>query len=251
MVTHPAPMSEPILKASRVSKSFGGLKAVRDVSFAVGRGEIFGIAGPNGSGKSTLFNIITGIPFGPNSGEVWFKGARIDGQPAFKIARMGLSRTFQKDAEFPDLSARETLAVSAVYCSGLDRRGAAERSDEAFALVGFDPDRRDMPSAGLSVFGKKQLMIASALVSKPDILMLDEPASGLTKPEIQELDGLLRKVNASGVTILLIEHVLALLMSVSQRLLILNQGQMLAEGDPREVMRKPDVIEAYLGKRAQ
>lgn len=244
-------MSEPILKTSRVSKSFGGLKAVRDVSFEVAPGEIFGIAGPNGSGKSTLFNIITGIPFGPNSGEVWFKGKRIDGQPAFKIARMGLCRTFQKDAEFPDLSARETLAVSAVFCGGLDRRQAVERSDEAFALVAFADHRRDMPSAGLSVFEKKQLMIASALVSKPDILMLDEPASGLTKPEIQQLDTLLRDVNAAGVTILLIEHVLTLLMSVSQRLLVLNQGQQLAEGEPHAVMRQPDVIEAYLGKRTQ
>lgn len=244
-------MSEPILKASRVSKSFGGLKAVREVSFEVAPGEIFGIAGPNGSGKSTLFNIITGIPFGPNSGEVWFKGNRIDGQPAFKIARMGLCRTFQKDAEFPDLSASESLAVSAVYCGGLDRHQAAERSAEAFSLVAFDPGRRDMPSAGLSVFEKKQLMIASALVSKPDILMLDEPASGLTKPEIQQLDTLLRNVNAAGVTILLIEHVLTLLMAVSQRLLILNQGQLLAEGEPHAVMRQPEVIEAYLGKRAQ
>lgn len=244
-------MSEPILKASGVSKSFGGLKAVRDVSFAVAPGEIFGIAGPNGSGKSTLFNIISGIPFGPNSGEVWFKGRRIDGEPAFKIARMGLSRTFQKDAEFPDLSARESLAVSAVYCGGLDRRQATERGEQAFQLVSFASDRRDIKSAELSVFEKKQLMIASALVSKPDILMLDEPASGLTKPEIAELDTLLRTVNAAGVTILLIEHVLALLMSVSQRLLILNQGQLLAEGEPRQVMRQPEVIEAYLGKRTQ
>lgn len=244
-------MSEPILSASGVSKSFGGLKAVRDVSFAVAPGEIFGVAGPNGSGKSTLFNIITGIPFGPNDGEVRFKGERIGGRPAHEIARKGLSRTFQKDAEFPDLSANDTLEISAAYAGGLDRRQAAARRDEAFALVGFAPGRRDMASAGLSVFEKKQLMIASALVSKPDVLMLDEPASGLTKPEIQALDDLLRKVNEAGVTILLIEHVLALLMSVSQRLLVLNQGQVLAEGEPREVMKQPQVIEAYLGKRSQ
>ena len=244
-------MSEPILSTSRVSKSFGGLKAVREVSFAVMPGEIFGIAGPNGSGKSTLFNIITGIPFGPNDGEVRFKGERIDGRPAHEIARKGLSRTFQKDAEFPDLSANDTLEISAAYAGGLDRRQAAAQREEAFALVGFASGRRDMASSGLSVFEKKQLMIASALVAKPDILMLDEPASGLTKPEIQALDDLLRKVNEAGVTILLIEHVLALLMSVSQRLLVLNQGQVLAEGEPREVMKQPQVIEAYLGKRSQ
>ncbi|MDQ0394459.1 ABC transporter ATP-binding protein [Labrys monachus] len=244
-------MTTPILSATNVSKSFGGLRAVRDVSFEVRPGEMFGIAGPNGSGKSTLFNIITGIPFGPTSGEVRFKGERIDGRPAYAIARAGLCRTFQKDAEFPDLSAADSLEISAVYNGRVDRRTAARRADEAFALVAFDGGRRDMLSSELSVFEKKQLMIASALVSRPAVLMLDEPASGLTRPEIEQLDALLRNVNASGVTILLIEHVLALLLSVSQRLLILNQGEVLAEGEPSAVVRRPDVVEAYLGKRSQ
>lgn len=244
-------MSEPILEVARLSKSFGGLKAVRDVSFAVPRGEIFGIAGPNGSGKSTLFNIITGIPFASDAGEVRFEGAPIAREAPHLIARRGLARTFQKDAEFPDLSAGDSLEVSAAYLGGLDRSQIAERSEQAFALVDFDAKRRAMPSAELSVFEKKQLMIATALVGKPKVLMLDEPASGLTKPEIDQLDRLLRAVNASGITILLIEHVLALLMSVSQKLLILNQGEVLAEGEPRAVMRRPEVIEAYLGKRTQ
>lgn len=242
-------MADPVLHITGACKTFGGLKAVDDVSFVVNRGEMFGIAGPNGSGKSTLFNLMTGIPYGPTSGEVRFDGRRIDRWPAHRIARAGLCRTFQKDAEFPELSADETLQISAVYNGGQRRRDAAGNVDKALALVEFDPDRRSMRSDELSVYEKKQLMIASALVSNPSILMLDEPASGLTKPEIEKLDALLVAVNRTGVTILLIEHVLSLLLSVSERLMVLNYGRILAEGDPQTVVQNPAVIEAYLGGR--
>ncbi|MBU2960753.1 ABC transporter ATP-binding protein [Citreicella sp. C3M06] len=243
-------MPEPIIELRGVTKTFGGLTAVNDVTFTVNRGEVFGVAGPNGSGKSTLFNCITGIPFGPSGGEIRFDGVRIDGIPPHKIFRAGLSRTFQKDAEFPDLSARETVALGGHYGAGLGGKVLEQASEEALDLVGFELSRRDMATADLSVYGKKQLMIASALVSKPAILMLDEPASGLTRPEIAALDELLMRVNRSGVTILIIEHVLGLLLSVSQRLLVLNQGSVLTEGAPQEVIRDERVIEAYLGSAA-
>jgi len=242
-------MSETILDIVGACKFFGGLKAVNDVSFTVARGEILGIAGPNGSGKSTLFNLITGVPFGATSGEIRFKGERIDRWPAHRISRAGLVRTFQKDAEFPALSARETLLVSATYNGGFSRTEAEARIEEAFRFVDFGQQRRSMPSRELSVYEKKQLMIASALISRPALLMLDEPASGLTKPEIKHLDDLLVAVNKTGVTVLLIEHVLSLLLSVSQRLIVLNQGRVLAAGDPREVVKNPQVVEAYLGGR--
>jgi len=242
-------MADPVLHITGACKTFGGLKAVDDVSFAVKQGEMFGIAGPNGSGKSTLFNLMTGIPYGPTSGEVRFNGHRIDRWSAHRIARAGLCRTFQKDAEFPELSADETLQISAVYNGGQRRRDAAGNVDKALALVEFDPGRRSMRSDELSVYEKKQLMIASALVSNPSVLMLDEPASGLTRPEIEKLDALLVAVNRTGVTILLIEHVLSLLLSVSERLMVLNYGQILAEGDPQTVVQDPAVIEAYLGGR--
>lgn len=242
-------MSDNILEVVDACKFFGGLKAVNDVSFAVTQGEILGVAGPNGSGKSTLFNLITGVPFGPTSGAVHFKGQRIDRWPAFRIARAGLVRTFQKDAEFPDLSATDTLLVSATYNGGLTRTDAVARIEDTFRLVDFGTTRRALPSRELSVYEKKQLMIASALISRPALLMLDEPASGLTKPEIKRLDDLLVAVNATGVTVLLIEHVLSLLLSVSQRLIVLNQGRVLAAGDPAEVVKNKDVIEAYLGGR--
>lgn len=247
---HTKPMSEPILEIRQAEKRFGGLKAVDKVSFAVAEGQIYGIAGPNGSGKSTLFNLITGIPFRPTGGEIRFRGHRIDTWPAHRIARAGLCRTFQKDAEFPDLNARETALVGAVYGGGLSRREAPQRVDEALNRVELGLDRRDMKSADLSIFEKKQLMIASALVARPKVLMLDEPASGLTRPEIEQLDRLLLALNADGVTILLIEHVLSLLLSVSQHLMVLKEGAVLAEGDPQSVVRDPAVIEAYLGGRS-
>ncbi|WP_413990763.1 ABC transporter ATP-binding protein [Labrys okinawensis] len=242
-------MSENILEVSEATKVFGGLRAVNGVTFSVRRGEMLGIAGPNGSGKSTLFNLITSVPFGPTSGEIRFKGERVDRWPAHRIARAGLLRTFQKDAEFPDLSANETLAVCATYNAQLSRTAALEKAEAALATVKFGHGRSRLPSRYLSVYEKKQLMIASALVSDPALLMLDEPASGLTKPEIEQLDDLLVAINRSGVTVLLIEHVLSLLLSVSERLIVLNQGKVLAEGKPVDVVGNPEVITAYLGGR--
>ncbi len=244
-------MTAPLLEIRQAEKRFGGLTAVDGVSFSVTEKQIFGIAGPNGSGKSTLFNLITGIPYRPTSGEVLFEGQRIDHWPAHRIARAGLARTFQKDAEFPDLSAMETVLIGAVYGGGIPGRQASSEVSSALDRVGFDPARRVMKSADLSVFEKKQLMIASALVSRPKILMLDEPASGLTKPEIAQLDALLQSLNKDGMTILLIEHVLSLLLSVSQHLMVLKQGAVLAEGDPQTVVADEAVIEAYLGGRSE
>lgn len=244
-------MTEPILSVRNATKRFGGLVAVNDVSFDVAPGSFLGIAGPNGSGKSTLFNLITGIPYGPTSGEVWFDGQRIDRLGAHQIAARGLTRTFQKDAEYPDLSARDTLLLSATYGGGLSGTAAAQRREAALTRIGLDPARADMPSGELSVYEKKQLMIGSALAMNPKVLMLDEPASGLTKPEIEALDALLVDINQSGVTVLLIEHVLSLLLSVSQHLLVLNQGALLAQGAPDDVIKRPDVIEAYLGGRTE
>ena len=243
-------MSDIILDVRNVTKRFGGLTAVNDVSFSVRRGEFLGIAGPNGSGKSTLFNILTRIPFGVTSGEVVLDGERIDRMAPHRIASMGLSRTFQKDVEFPDLTATETAAVAATYGHNLPQREARALAEKQLDFVGFDTSRRSIPTTEISVYERKQLMIASALVMEPKVLMLDEPASGLTKPEIAALDELLVRINNSGVTVLLIEHVLGLLMSVSERLMILNQGSLLAEGDPKTVMQNPAVIEAYLGGRA-
>lgn len=241
-------MPNPILTADHVSKSFGALKAVHQVSFAVNQGEIFGIAGPNGSGKSTLFNLLTSIPYRADSGSVKFEGRSIERLAPHQIARMGMVRTFQKDAEFETLTAYENVRMGAVFAGGHSDSALIE---QVLDQVHFDPARRQRKVRELSVFDKKKLMIASALASKPRLLLMDEPASGLTRLEVEELDALIRHINASGVTVLLIEHVLSLLLNVSQRLMVLNYGQVLAQGKPDEVARNPEVIEAYLGKRGR
>ncbi|MEM7320629.1 MAG: ATP-binding cassette domain-containing protein, partial [Pseudomonadota bacterium] len=149
-----------ILELIHVTKHFGGLTAVDDVSFAVNDGELLGIAGPNGSGKSTLFNVITGIPYHASAGQIRFAGQPITGAAPHRIARLGLVRTFQKDAEFPDLSARETLSLAASYGRGLDRRAAQEATEAQLDTVEFDASRADMSTTELSVYERKQLMIA-------------------------------------------------------------------------------------------
>ena len=211
---------------------------------------MLGIAGPNGSGKSTLFNVITGIPFSASAGEIRFQGHDISNSAPHRIAKLGLARTFQKDAVFPDLSALETVALSARYGRGLGREPSLSAARAQLDALDFDLGRAGMLTTELSIYERKQLMIASALVMDPRVLMLDEPASGLTRPEIAALDALLIKINRLGVTVLLIEHVLSLLLSVAERLVVLNQGAVLAEGEPADVIKDRAVIDAYLGGRA-
>lgn len=242
-------LNAPLLEARHVTRRFGALVAVSDVSFKIAPGQVFGIAGPNGSGKSTLFNVMTGIPFPPSSGEVLLSGRPIQHLRPHEISQAGILRTFQKDAEFATLTAFENVYTSAVYCAG--QRGGSARSATAQALddVALSPSRFSMPARELSVFERKQLMIASAIASQPKVLLLDEPAAGLTKPEVSELADLIRMVQRRGITIVLIEHVLPLLLGVSEHLMVLNQGRIIASGVPETVVRDPVVVEAYLGSR--
>ncbi|RWO88913.1 ATP-binding cassette domain-containing protein [Mesorhizobium sp.] len=239
-----------LLELDDVSKAFGSLKAVDGVSFKVEAGEIFGIAGPNGSGKSTLFNIITGIPFGPDRGRIRFDGIAINGKSGHAIARLGLARTFQRETSFDGLTVFENALIGASY--GKQEKTAATARNaaaEALEFVGLGSRSFGRLARELSVFERKCLMLATAIAMQPRMLLLDEPASSLTKPEIETSIGLIRRTAERGITILLIEHVLTFLMSLSQHLLVLNNGRVLAAGDPAGVIADPRVIEAYLGTR--
>lgn len=244
------PTTGTVLSVRNVSRVFGGFTAVDDVSFDVAEGEILGIAGPNGAGKSTLFNLISGVPFGPSSGEIRFAGHRVDRLRATKIARRGLRRTFQSEQLFMTLSVEDNVSVAAAYLgAGTSRASRRASVETAIEAVGIG-DYRAVPSGEVPLLVKKKLMIASALVAEPRLLMLDEPAGGLDSDDQAELIALLRSLNGDGLTLLIIEHVLSLLRELAGRMIVMAAGSVLSEGSPEQVLSDPAVIEAYLGVSA-
>jgi len=251
MTRHDKSRFDVILAVSGVTKSFGALRAVDDVSFAVAPGEILGIAGPNGSGKSTLFNAITRIPFSMDSGTVILEGQQVQSLPAHRLAARGMARTFQREAVFPTLSAVDNVIVSVEQTQ---RGGSLRRNvllaEQALDIVGFPATLHNWPAANLPVFLRKLVMIAGAIALDPKVLLMDEPASSLTPAEIDRLRALILHLREMGLAILLIEHVLELLTGVSDRLMVLDQGRVIAMGRPADVVRDAAVIEAYLGAAA-
>ncbi|WP_179016545.1 ABC transporter ATP-binding protein [Paenarthrobacter nitroguajacolicus] len=233
-----------LLEVRQVSRRFGGFVAVDNVTLNVSEGEILGIAGPNGAGKSTLFNLIAGVPFGPTGGEILFDGIRIDKLPAHKIARSGMRRTFQAEQLFPSLSVSDNIAVANHYLGGGRTKGGVETALETVGITRY----RDDKAADIPLLAKKKLMIASALVSTPRLLMLDEPAGGLNDEDQADLILLLRELQKGGLTLLIIEHVLSLIRDLAKRMIIMSSGEVLVEGTPDAVLADPRVMEAYLGK---
>src|SRR5471032_619313 len=236
-----------MLEVAGLSKSFGGLKAVDNASLTVDAGEIVGLIGPNGAGKTTLFAAIAGF-HRPDAGRIAFDGSDITGLPPHKICAAGMVRTFQITQPFAKITVRENIMVGA-YFTTADRRAAAAKAEAVAAQVGM-ADQLDQNGADLTVAGRKRLELARALATGPRLLLLDEVMAGLNPTEISEIVTIIKSIRKAGVTILLIEHVMQAVTSLAERVYVLNQGRMIAEGTPAAIAENPLVVEAYLGHGA-
>jgi branched-chain amino acid transport system ATP-binding protein len=240
-----------LLEVHHATRRFAGLVALNDVSFSLAASEILGLIGPNGAGKTTLVSLVSGT-LAPTSGEIVFEGRRIEDLPAFRRAHLGIGRTFQIMRPFPGLSVLDNVAVGALFGrGGGTRTGLARAREEARACLdqvgmGAQADQRADQLGGP---GRKRLELAKALAMQPKLLLCDEVMAGLTHVEVDEVVDVIRQVRARGIAVLVIEHVIHAIKSLSDRLLVLHHGEKIADGPTDEVLRSDAVVEAYLGKR--
>jgi branched-chain amino acid transport system ATP-binding protein len=234
-----------LLDVQSVSKAFGGLQALSGVSFTVGAGEIVGIIGPNGAGKTTLFNVVTGV-YAPDRGRVVLHGEDVTGSAPHRVCKLGAARTFQVSKPFAALTVLQTVRIGALNRIP-DMAGATAKALEVLELMGLAA-KRDEPGRALTVMERKRLEMARALATQPSLLLLDEVAAGLRPNEIQDMIALVRGIAAGGVSVLIIEHVLEAVLRLSGRIVVLNHGEVIAQGRPDELVNDPRVIDAYLGE---
>ncbi len=234
-----------LLRLEKVVKNFGGLAAVNGVSFEVGKGEIVGLIGPNGAGKTTLFNVINGF-YRPSGGEVFFEGRKISGMKPHELCKLGMARTFQIVRPLQRLSAMDNVIASA-FVRAKTRGKAQEIATESLRFTHLYDDR-EVISKALPLGKRKRLEIARALATQPTLLLLDESFAGLNPHELDESIEIIKKIRERGITIMIIEHHMKVIMAISDRIVVLNYGEKIAEGTPGEISRNPVVIEAYLGE---
>ncbi len=245
-----------MLKIQSISKHFGGVKALNELDLEVEEGEIFGVIGPNGSGKSTLVNVICGI-FLPTEGDVIFEGQILSENPTHQRLKKGIARTFQNIRLFPNLTVWQNLWVARNSLEDINKESSFYRwfgkssivKKEIEKMLEFSNlgNRADELASSLAFGEQRRLELARALATKPRLLLLDEPAAGMNKDEIRDLDGRIRSMQLQGITIILIEHVMELVMGVTDRIAVLNFGSKIAEGNPQEIQNNDAVQEAYLG----
>ena len=255
-----AGMTKPLLKLENVSKSFGGIHAIRQVSFEVYQGQIMGIIGPNGAGKTTLFNLITGF-YPADEGTIYFNGHRLNGLGPHQVAELGIARTFQNVELFDRMTVLENIMVgrhprtSAGFITAALRLSRHRREERCIRRDGLEMlkfiglgERAGSPSSALPFGLQRILEIGRALATDPQLLLLDEPASGLNAAETRELGQLICRIRDRGITVVLVEHDMSLTMEVCDEILVMDYGRTLAEGSPREIQQNQAVIDAYLGE---
>jgi branched-chain amino acid transport system ATP-binding protein len=234
-----------LLSAHDVSKSFGGFRAVAGADLQVAAGEIVGLIGPNGAGKSTFFNCIAG-DLVPSGGRIVFDGIDVTQAPAEARARLGIGRTFQVPATFEDMTVLDNVMVGA-FLRHRRRSAARERALEVLTLTGLEA-QAGLSAKGLGTPGRKRLEIARVLAAEPRLMLLDEALAGLTPAEIQRAIALVRQIHGRGITLIIVEHIMEVILTLADRILVFNQGRVIASGPPRQVIDDPAVIEAYLGR---
>ena len=235
-----------VLELTGVGKAFGGVQAVRDMTFSLQEGELAGLIGPNGAGKTTLFNCVAGL-YRPSDGSITFDGRDITRLPSYRVARLGLARTFQVVRPLKEMTVLENILVGA-YLRHPQPEKALETAQRCLEIC-FLQEWRDRPAGDMTIGNKKRLEVARALATSPTLLLLDEAVAGLTSTEVKEMVEVILRLKAEGITILMVEHIMEAIMPISDKIVVLRSGVKIAEDTPRAVVQDPEVIKAYLGEK--